>query len=343
MYQRPGLPSTDFVQFFTIPLIRAAAKGEGALHCSKYLSSLPVVNTPSETRELELAFARARAIHKHHGKSYYFAARMFPRELQQATFALYAFFRVPDEIVDNSPLETPSDLQAVKDELNQWGEQWRAAYQSGRSEHPVLHVTAHTFHRYQIPYDYSEAFLAAMIQDTYQARYATYADLEGYMYGSAAVVGLMMSHVIGFQNPALEHAEKLGYAMQLTNFLRDVDEDYQLRGRVYLPQDELAQFGVTDEQISARQFDDNFRALAQFQAQRAHRLYDEANQGIALLQPEGRMAVACASVLYRAILGKLAAQDWNVFARRAKTGLGEKMGLAARTYRRHRRGNYVLN
>lgn len=300
-------------------------------------------SSPAEARELRQAFARARAIHKQHGKSYYFAARLFPRELQQATFALYAFFRVPDEIVDNSPLETPDDLREVKRRLEEWGEQWQQAFREGRSDHPVLHVTAHTFRRYEIPYEYSEAFLRAMIQDTVQTRYETYADLENYMYGSAAVVGLMMSHVIGFREGALEHACQLGYAMQLTNFLRDVDEDYQLRGRVYLPQEDLARFGVTDEQIAARRFDDNFRALAKFQAERAHRLYDEANAGIPMLQPEGRLAVACASTLYRAILKKLSQQDWNVFAGRAKTSSREKVALAARTYRGHRRGNYAFH
>ena len=214
--------------------------------------------SPGEARELQRAFERARAIHKHHGKSYYFAAKLFPRELQQATFALYAFFRVPDEIVDSSPLATEEDLAEVKRRLHEWGERWRHAYDVGRSTHPVLHVTAHTFRRYNIPYEYSESFLAAMIQDTYQARYETFDDLCGYMYGSAAVVGLMMSHVIGFRPPALEHAQKLGYAMQLTNFLRDIDEDYQERGRVYMPQDELARFGLNTRDIAEQRFSPAF-------------------------------------------------------------------------------------
>ena len=141
----------------------------------------------------------------------------------------------------------------------------------------------------------------------------------------------MMSHIIGFSDhKALEHATKLGNAMQLTNFLRDIDEDYGQRGRVYMPQDELKQFGLSDEDIAQRRFSPQFREFMEFQAGRAHRLYDEANQGIAMLRPEGRFAVSSASTLYRAILDKLEAQDWNPFAKRAATSGLEKVALLRR-------------
>ena len=120
------------------------------------------------------------------------------------------------------------------------------AYENQTSPHPILHITAQTWRNYEIPFEYSTAFIDAMIQDTHVSRYETYADLERYMYGSAAAVGLMMGHVIGFSDPvALEHAKKLGYAMQLSNFLRDIEEDYFQRGRVYLPQDELAEYSLS--------------------------------------------------------------------------------------------------
>jgi phytoene synthase len=270
-------------------------------------------------------YEAARRLHQKHGTSYYFATKLFPVEMQKATFALYAFFRVPDEFVDNGQ----SPAQAQRD-LEKWQRDWERAYQQGDAEHPVLRVTAHTFHHYQIPYHYSESFLEAMFRDLTDTEYATYADLERYMYGSAACVGLMMTHVIGFSDPtALGYAEKLGYAMQMTNFLRDVDEDYQERGRIYLPQAELAQFGVTPEQIASRRFDANFHALMQFQMARTHALYDEANSGIPLLARDGRRAVRVASVLYRAILSKLAAQDSNPFAGRARTSTWEKLQRTA--------------
>jgi 15-cis-phytoene synthase len=276
----------------------------------------------------EADYEAARKLHQKHGTSYYFATKLFPYEMRRSTFALYAFFRVPDEIVDNCVSATEAQKQ-----LNAWCLQWEHAYQTGEAEHPVLRITAHTFHHHHIPYSYSKIFLEAMQRDLTDTRYNTYQDLESYMYGSAAVVGLMMSYVIGFQDKsALPFAEKLGYAMQLTNFLRDIDEDYVLRDRIYMPLDEMAEFGVTPEQIKNKEFDENFQAFMAFQSARAARLYDEASVGIALLTPSGQRAVRVASVLYRAILGKLAQQDNNPFAGRARTSTWEKICLAARVW-----------
>ena len=262
----------------------------------------------------------ARRLNKKHGTSYYFATCLFPKHLREATFALYAFFRVPDEFVDNG---APDQAQQL---LENWRTDWHKAYQSGTSTDPVLRLNAEVFHRYQIPFAYSESFLEAMFRDLSDTRYANYAELERYMYGSAAVVGLMMSHAIGFSDPrALEYAQKLGYAMQLTNFLRDIDEDFQQRGRIYLPLDDLQRFGVKEAQFAERHFDANFYSLMQFQMQRAHQLYEDAEPGIALLNPEGRRAVRVASALYRAILTKLEEQGSNPFAGRARTSTLEKV------------------
>ena len=286
---------------------------------------------PDSSRDFSDAYRAARALLKHHGKSYYFSTRLFPRDLQEATCALYAFVRLPDEIVDNSPQETPDEIAAIKDELLAFLARWKTAYQTGDSGDQILDFAAHVFHQRGVPFEYSQSFLDAMIQDTHQARYIDYQDLEKYMYGSASCVGLMMSHIIGFKSPkTLEYATKLGCAMQLTNFLRDIDEDYQQRGRVYMPQDELKNFGLSDEDIAKRRFSPAFREFMRFQVERAHHLYDEANSGIKLLNKEGRFAVASASTLYRAILDKLEEQDFNPFAGRVATSGVEKIALLRR-------------
>lgn len=277
----------------------------------------------------------ARAILRHHGKSYYYSTCLFPRDKQEATWAVYAFVRLPDEIVDSSPQNTPEEQKMVREQLEEFRGNWREAYSSGVSSDPILQLNALIWRELNMPFDYSEAFLSAMIQDTHQSEYANYAELEGYMYGSAAVIGLMMSHLIGFSGgeTTLRRAEKLGYAMQLTNFLRDVDEDFQQRGRVYLPADELAQFGLSRDDVAARRFSPAFRELMRYQAERAHRLYEESAPGIPFLAREGRLAVATASTLYRAILRKLEAQDFNPFARRAATSLPEKLWLTGRAWK----------
>jgi phytoene synthase len=121
--------------------------------------------------------------------------------------------------------------------------------------------------------------------------------------------------------------------MQLTNFLRDIEEDWELRGRVYMPQNELARFGLSDDDIAQRRFSPQFRAFMIYQAERAHRLYEEANRGIPMLNAQGRSAVCVASTLYRAILSKLERQDWNPFAGRARTGFHEKVLLSVQALR----------
>lgn len=280
-------------------------------------------------------FRACRKIQKKHGKSYALATLLFPKHVRQATVALYAFFRLPDEIVDNPGLTSPED---IKKELELWKEIWKEAYdgkegwEERAAEHefwlPVLRATAYVFHEYKIPFDLSEDFMTAMISDVTKKSYKTYGELERYMYGSAAVVGLMMTHVIGFTDKrALLYAEELGYAMQLTNFLRDIKEDYETRGRIYLPQEELQSFGITEEDIAKGNMSEMFTRFMGFQISRARALYLSADEGIPLLKREGQLAVRVASALYEAILDKIEAQGYNVFIGRARTTKWEKLTM----------------
>lgn len=273
------------------------------------------------------ALKACRALQAKHGKSYYFATRLFPKPLREATYALYAFFRVPDEIVDTTS-QTP---QQAAEALETFRADWRKAYQEKDTEHPVLYAAQQVFHQYQIPPEYAEIFLDAMVQDTWKTDYANYAELEKYMYGSAAVVGLMMVRVIGTNGQSWEsvetQAKKLGEAMQLTNFLRDIREDFDLRNRVYLPQDELSKFGLSREDIQEFVASESWNEFMKFQIARADKLYAEARQGIQGLHPQGRTAVRVAARLYQEILRKIEQQNYNVFEKRASTSTWEKLTL----------------
>lgn len=276
-----------------------------------------------------------RRIHHEYGTSYYWATRLFPREMREATHVLYAFFRVPDEIVDSKEgaqalikrhqvarMTSGLSPQAA---MRAWREAWQHSF-SEPADDPVIAASRHIFKRFQIPERYANAFLQAMEQDLSQVHYQTYQELQDYMYGSAAVVGLMMTHVIGFSDSAaLPYAEKLGYAMQLTNFLRDMREDLVERGRIYLPQDELHQFGLSDEDIQRQTVDDRFKEWMKFQISRADALYEEANRGIKYLHPRGRKGVKAGSDLYRMILRKIEEQEYDVFCKRARTSVFEKV------------------
>jgi len=271
-----------------------------------------------------------RLINKKHGISYYYAAAFFPSELRSAVYALYAFLRIPDEIVDNNRAGGES---RVKEELSVWQEKWRRAYRGVNSDEPVLRATVRVFRKYNIPYGYSEDFLRAMFMDTDKKEYADYRELREYMHGSACVVGLMLCYLIGFNDPgALGYASRLGEAMQLTNFLRDIDEDYRQRGRIYMPRDELSAYGLSKEDIAKRCFSPAFRDFMKFQVERAAQLYLEAQPGIAMLDKRARPAVRLASVLYNRILVKIRQMDYNIFSGRARTGTAEKTFLAFRTF-----------
>lgn len=270
-------------------------------------------------------FAVCRTLQRTHGTSYALATRFFPKEKRLATEALYAFFRVPDDIVD---VTNAHNAEAAKQNLEVFEKQWWQAIDTGDSPDPILRCTAWAFRYFGIPIEYGEAFLEAMKQDTNVDRYETYADLEGYMYGSAVVVGLIMSHVIGFsEKRALMHAQALGEAMQLTNFLRDVGEDWRERNRIYLPLEDLARFTVTEEDIANGAQSDRMNALVRFELQRADELYAKAEPGIELLSADGRFAVRAASRLYQNILREIERNTYDVFIKRARTSNVKKLTL----------------
>lgn len=272
--------------------------------------------------------AHCRQIHRKYGKNYFFATRFFPKDLRHATHVLYAFFRVPDEIVDASE---GIPVERVKKHLTEWEDAWFDAYEGGHSDDPVIRASVAIFHTYGIPVSYAHDFLKAMKQDLVKHRYQTYAELEEYMYGSAAVVGLIMTHVIGFtRKEALPYAKALGEAMQLTNFLRDIEEDVQERGRIYLPQEDLERFGCTEQDVMASTFSSEMSQLMKYEMERARALYREAEKGIPLLRKRGRLAVRLALFIYEAILDKLEQQNRNPFSGKAKTTLSEKMKITLR-------------
>jgi phytoene synthase len=282
------------------------------------------------TVELQEGYEMCRQIMRAHGKSYYFATSLFGDVwMKRSTWALYAFFRIPDDIVDE---QVDRGAEAMTRELDIYTADWRAAMERGSALDVRMNVMVDTFKRLRIPIEYGESFLTAMRSDITKHRYATYAELENYMYGSAGVVGYMMAYVIGFvDRRALEYSKTLGYAMQLTNFLRDLDADYAELGRVYMPEDELMQFGLSVEDIAQKKWSPEFRAFMQFQVQRTWQLYAEGNKCLPLLSPKGRFAYKMASVLYARILTKLEQQDYNPFIGRASTSLAEKVWLLVKT------------
>ena len=268
-----------------------------------------------------------RRITKKYGTSFYFATQFFPREMREGIYAIYAFARIPDEIVDDPNCKSRDEAVG---KLNAWCDEWRESMWMGRSDSdPVLNFIARIFRKYKIPMDECEAFLRSMYMDEEKFAYANYGELEEYMYGSAGVIGLMVTRVVGYSSDdAFEYAKKLGYAFQLTNFLRDIREDYHDLGRVYMPQDELAKFGMTNSDIALEKRDERFVDFMKFQIERNRQIYREALPGIKLLNWQGRLEVRVSYVLYKAILGEIERANYNVYAGRVRTNRQQKIYLS---------------
>lgn len=269
-----------------------------------------------DPRLLDLAYRYCDSITYAGSRSFHLASAFLPESKRRAVRALYAFCRSVDDAVD----ACEGDPRGA---LAEWR---RTAANPYPSPTDLLAVAwAYACALYRIPSGYVDQLLDGVERDLRQTRYASFEELAGYAYGVASTVGLMSMHIIGFAGPpAIPYAIKLGVAMQVTNILRDVAEDLRL-GRVYLPQDELAAHGLSEGDLAAGVVDDRWRGFMRFQIARNRRLYVEAWPGIALLDGDGRFAVAAAGELYRGILDDIEARDYDVFHHRAHLSSWDKL------------------
>jgi phytoene synthase len=274
---------------------------------------------------LAQAYAQSVAVTREHSRTFYLASSLLPPKKRSAVRALYAFCRISDDLVDAVPPQAsqlmPPDRRIPH--LASWRR--RVLSDPPPEDDPIALAWADTRARYHIPTAYAAQLLDGVARDVWTARYATFAELAEYAYGVASTVGLMAMHITGFSDwEAIPYAVKLGVALQLTNILRDVGEDWQ-RGRLYLPLDELTTFELSEADVDAGVVDRRWRALMRFQIARNRRLYAEALPGIPLLHPDGRFAVAAAAELYQAILDDIETHDYDVFARRSYVAGWEKL------------------
>lgn len=268
---------------------------------------------------LEKAYAHCGEITAQHSKSFHLASALLPADKRRAARALYAFCRTTDDLVDDRTI-TDNELA-----LGHWRR--RVAMVHPAASDLVAIAWLDTRHRFKIPHRYAEQLIDGVARDLVQTRYETFADLTTYAYGVASTVGLMSMHIIGFAgHEAIPYAIKLGVALQLTNILRDVGEDWNVN-RVYLPTAELEAFNLTEADLARGQVDHRWREFMRFQIERNRRLYAEAWSGIALLDPDGRLAIAAAARLYEAILADIEAADYNVFTRRSYVSTWKKLKM----------------
>ncbi|MFN8076298.1 MAG: phytoene/squalene synthase family protein [Kineosporiaceae bacterium] len=311
---------------------------------------------------LREAYERCRRLNAEHGKTYYLATLLLPPAKRPHVWALYGFARYADEFVDS--LEHPEP-----EELLRWGAAFQARLDRADATaltragagapsadarvattqtapadgapadpvgDPIAAAMTATMRRWAIPRDTVDAFLESMRMDITVTEYPTYADLQHYMYGSASVIGLQMLPILQPHHPeAAERAQALGEAFQMSNFLRDVGEDLR-RGRVYLPLEDLAAFGVTREDLLAGVTTTAIRDLVAFEVERTRALYAVAEPGIAMLHPDSQDCVRTAFVLYGGILGEIEKARYDVLTERVSVPLPRRLAVALPALRRAR-------
>ncbi|MEO8288746.1 MAG: phytoene/squalene synthase family protein [Chloroflexota bacterium] len=271
------------------------------------------------------AYKACTEVIRNHSKSFYFSARLLPAQKQHGIMALYAFCRLSDDMVDEADAggEQNGTRESATEALQQWA--WTNHMPSPDEKNPVVVAWADTRNRYAIPDALPNELIAGVRMDLTIDRYETWNDLWIYGYRVASTVGLMSMYITGAETmDAVPYAVQLGVALQLTNILRDVGEDAR-DGRIYLPQEDMARFGYTEEMLLSGVINRQFINLMQFEIERAAALYDAAWPGIAMLPADSRVAVAAASTVYRGILDKIVASGYDVFNHRASLSMTEKV------------------
>lgn len=246
------------------------------------------------------------------GSNYALGVRLFPENIREQTIIYYSFVRYADELVDNPDIKMSGQTHKNIDDFIH---EWEKVIKNGpnKNTHPILRSNYWVFKNNKIPFDYSFDFLNVMKQDLEKERYKNYAELEHYMWGSASVVGHVMTFIVGYSNTiAFEHARALGEAMQLANILRDVNDDYISRNRIYLPQNDMLLFGASEKMIASKKMTPELKNFIHHYIQRTEILFSKGVNGIHYLN-HGGFSVLLASRIYRENIRILKKRNYNIF------------------------------
>lgn len=268
---------------------------------------------------LESSYDYCMRVCRSRARNFYFGFLFLPKVKRSAISAVYAFMRHCDDIADSS-----EPLTIRKSALAVWRSRVMNLFQDGPADHPMFPALAETIRRFNIPVTYLSDLMDGVAMDLDVRRFNTFDDLYPYCYKVASVAGLASLHIFGFTDrKALEYGESCGIAFQLTNILRDLAEDAAC-GRVYLPLEDLARFGCSEQDLAGGTFNSNFTALAAFEAERARRYYDESAPLIRLVHPDSRRALRVLIGIYRGILNKIIRSGFCILDRRIRLSLWEK-------------------
>lgn len=271
---------------------------------------------------LAQSYRYCERIARRRARNFYYSFLLLPRAKREAMCAVYAFMRFCDDLSD--------EPGASIEPLRQWRQTLDRTLGGDPSGHPALPAFLDTVRRYRIPHHYFHEMIDGVSSDLEPRRVGTFDELYRYCYQVASVVGLTTIHIFGYRDPqALPLAEQCGIAFQLTNILRDVREDAG-RGRIYLPAEDLVRFSVTESALLEGRLTSEVAALLRFEAGRARQYYDASRPLIALADPDSRGALWALIEIYRRLLGRIEASGFDVFSRRIRVPMPEKLWIVLR-------------
>ncbi|MFN1833715.1 phytoene/squalene synthase family protein [Balneola sp. MJW-20] len=282
---------------------------------------------------LKEAYTLCRSITRHHAKTFYMATRFLPNDKQRGIFAIYGLCRYLDDLVDEAEdliHDRKITIEQVDEKLSLFKQRLIDVYENKAVNDPILTAFSDTLKRYNISIELPFQLMEGVRMDLTKNRFSDFEEVYDYSYKVASVVGLMTSEIFGYENEiALDYAVDLGIAMQLTNILRDIGEDLD-RDRIYLPQDELREYNLSEEELFAHDLSGKFKDYMEFQIGRAREYYQRADVGICMLSKDSRLPVYLARHNYSRILDKIEENDFNVFDNRAYLNYTEKLSILPR-------------
>lgn len=270
---------------------------------------------------VKLSFTYCHEMIKHHSKTFSLAASLLDPDRSNAISALYSFCRITDDIVDKQMADHESLLLNWKNSISS---------QIPNIADPVQLAWLYTRAKYSIPSEYMDQLITGVLMDTKKYRYTTFEELVEYCYHVASTVGLMSMHIIGFSDKkAFAFAIKMGVALQLTNIIRDVGEDFEM-GRIYIPQEDLDRFAITENHFRHKIVDQAWKDMIAFQIKRARRFFQESWDGLNYLESKGRWSIMAAATLYREILTMVERNEFDNLNRRAFVSKKRKLFLLSK-------------
>lgn len=276
------------------------------------------------------SYEHCKRVARTQARNFYYSFLCLPSQKRASMCAIYAFMRCSDDISDDGGDDRDARMADWRAELDR-------ALQGDYGDSQVWPAFHDTVQRYGIPAEYFHQLIDGTVMDLEPRRYETFADTYRYCYHVASVVGLVCIHVFEFSDPrAKELAEANGLAFQLTNILRDLQEDAQM-GRVYLPQEDLRRFGYTEADLAAGVKNDAFHALMRFEVDRAREFYDRAAPLVEMIHADSRPCLHAMRKIYGGILDQIVAQNYDVFGQRARVSTWQKLRIATEAWWQARR------